>query len=133
MIDTQRYIHKHILEGNLGLGLDVGMTYHVTPQLEFTASILDLGFIRHSKNARTYSVKGITYSMESTLSMTQKTQEITGQELEQDFDEKVPSDDSVGPILVEVYRINTALKYSFGEPRSGACYAIPPKNIITTQ
>ena len=34
-----------LLGGNLGLGFDVGLTYHFSPQLEFTGSIIDLSLI----------------------------------------------------------------------------------------
>ncbi len=125
VMDTPKDLFTNtFLGGNLGLGLDVGMTYHFTPQLEFTASILDLGFIRHSKNARTYSVQG-NYTLDGiNFEYDSENPRDYWQELEEDFKEKVPSDDSA-----EAYtswrptRINTALKYSFGEPRPKVCYS----------
>ncbi|WP_372774428.1 DUF5723 family protein [Mangrovibacterium sp.] len=35
--------------GNTGVGLDLGITYKINPQVEFTASILDLGSIKWKK------------------------------------------------------------------------------------
>ena len=42
------FLKNTLLGGNLGLGLDMGITYHITPQLQFSGSILDLGFITSS-------------------------------------------------------------------------------------
>lgn len=47
-----------LLGGNLGLGLDVGMTYYPESNVQVTASIIDLGYINHSKNVESYSYKG---------------------------------------------------------------------------
>jgi hypothetical protein len=35
--------------GDLGLGFDLGLTYYLK-NIQFTASILDVGFIKHSKD-----------------------------------------------------------------------------------
>ena len=47
-----------LLGGNLGVGVDVGVTYYPQSNVQFTASIIDLGYIIHSKNIETYSYKG---------------------------------------------------------------------------
>lgn len=47
-----------LLGGNLGVGVDVGVTYYPQSNVQFTASIIDLGYISHSKNIETYSYKG---------------------------------------------------------------------------
>ena len=44
--------------GNLGLGLDLGFTYHFRDDLTLLGSVLDLGFINYSKNVNTYSISG---------------------------------------------------------------------------
>ena len=49
---------KTFLGGNLGLGFDIGMTYHITPQVEFTGSLLDIGFINYSKDVVQYRAEG---------------------------------------------------------------------------
>ena len=50
---------KNGLSGrNLGLGLDVGFTYHFKDNLTLSGSVLDLGFIHYSKDIKTYSIKG---------------------------------------------------------------------------
>ncbi len=44
--------------GDLGLGLDLGLSYDLNEQTVFTASLLDLGFIYHANDIRTYTLKG---------------------------------------------------------------------------
>jgi hypothetical protein len=47
-----------LLGGNLGLGLDLGLTYYPQSNVQFTASVIDLGYISHSKEVESYSYKG---------------------------------------------------------------------------
>ena len=47
-----------LLGGNLGLGLDLGLTYYPKSNVQFTASVIDLGSIKQSKNIESYSYKG---------------------------------------------------------------------------
>ncbi len=114
---------KTFLGGNLGLGLDVGLTYHISPQLEFTGSILDVGFIKHSKNTRNVSANGdfvfdginFEYDPDNPVDY--------WQELKDDFDDKVPSEeDQDGYTSWRPMKLNAALKYSFGEKRTKRCY-----------
>jgi len=44
--------------GNLGLGLDLGFTYHLRDKMTVLGSILDVGFIAYSKDVTTYKLKG---------------------------------------------------------------------------
>ena len=47
-----------LLGGNLGLGLDLGLTYYPQTNVQFTASVIDLGYISHTKEVESYSYKG---------------------------------------------------------------------------
>lgn len=47
-----------LLGGNLGLGLDLGLTYYPQSNVQFTASVIDLGYISHTKELESYSYKG---------------------------------------------------------------------------
>ena len=113
------------LGGNLGLGMDLGLTYHFTPQLEFTGSILDVGFINHSKGIRNFSSKGdyvfdgINFEFPDSANFVDY-----WDEFEEDLDAKVPSqEDQESYHSWRPMKLNAALKYSFGEKRSKSCYA----------
>lgn len=112
------------LGGNFGIGFDFGFTFHATPQLEFTGSIVDFGFVRHSKNVKQYSVTG-DYTFDGIdFEFDPANPRDYWQELQDDFDAKVPTEESE-----EAYtswrpaKINAALKYSFGEIRRKECFA----------
>ncbi len=112
-----------LLGGNFGIGFDVGLTYHFSPQLEFTGSILDLGFIKHSKNTRNFTVKGnyvldginFEYNPDNPIDY--------WKQLEQDFDASIPSEETEDAYTSwRPMKLNAALKYSFGERRNKFCY-----------
>ncbi|NNE77564.1 MAG: hypothetical protein HKN31_10885 [Pricia sp.] len=44
--------------GNLGLGFDVGFTYHLNEQTVVTGSLLDLGFIYHANDVKNFTLNG---------------------------------------------------------------------------
>ena len=111
------------LGGSLGLGFDFGMTYHFTPQVEFTASIIDFGFVRHSKDARTFGASGdytfdginFEYDPENPVDY--------WQQLENEVDAAIPTTETQDAYTTwRPTRINAALKYSFGDIRSKVCY-----------
>ncbi len=51
-------INRGLLGGNLGLGVDLGFTYHIDEQTIITGSVLDLGFIYHTNAIQNYTLKG---------------------------------------------------------------------------
>jgi hypothetical protein len=131
--NTNGLLSRTFLGGNFGLGFDFGMTYHFTPQLEFTASILDLGFIRHSSNSRTYSAEG-DYTFEGiNFQYDPDNPRDYWQELEDDFDQNIPTTDLTDPYTSwRPTKINAAIKYSFGELRRKACYTDTHKKYYFT-
>lgn len=121
--NTNGLLSRTFLGGNLGVGFDFGMTYHFTPQVEFTASILDFGFVRHSSNTRIYTAEG-DYTFEGiNFQYDPDNPRDYWQELEDDFDQNVPTTDLADPYTSwRPMKINAALKYSFGDIRTKACY-----------
>lgn len=59
---------KMFLGGNLGVGVDLGLTYNLEDNLQLTASIIDLGAIRHTKEVKNYSYVGF-YSFENPIDL----------------------------------------------------------------
>ncbi|MGA9638569.1 DUF5723 family protein [Flavobacterium sp.] len=57
--DAKDIIKNAFIGGDLGLGFDAGVTYYPKKNIQLTASILDVGFINHSKDVKTYNFKGI--------------------------------------------------------------------------
>lgn len=51
-------LKRALFGGNLGLGLDAGFTYNLNDKMVFTASVLDLGFVYHTKDIVNYVLKG---------------------------------------------------------------------------
>ncbi len=116
-------VSKTFLGGNLGLGFDFGMTYHFSPQLEFTASLLDFGFIRHSKNTRVYRGEG-DYVFDGINFQYDNAGINYWDQLGDDFKANVPtSETSDAYTSWRPTKLNAALKYSFGDIRSKVCYA----------
>jgi len=113
-----------LLGGNLGIGFDVGLTYHFSPQLEFTGSILDLGFIKHSKNTRNFTAKG-NYILDGINFEYNSDDPIDyWQQLEQDIDARIPTEETEDAYTSwRPMKLNAALKYSFGERRNKFCYS----------
>lgn len=121
--DAATFLGNTFLGANLGLGLDFGFTYHSSPQLQFTGSIIDVGFIHHKKNIKNSTAKGsfvfegleFEYNPEDPIDY--------WAELDKDFKEKLPSGaNGDSYVSWRPTKINAALKYSFGEQRSKICY-----------
>ena len=111
------------LGGNLGVGFDFGFTYHLSKQLEITGSIIDLGFINYSKKNKVYTAKGnftlegINFLFDPSSSVDYFTQ------LEEDFEENVKREENEDSYIAwRPTKINSSIKYSFGEKRSRFCY-----------
>ena len=111
------------LGGNLGLGFDVGITYHFSPQIEFTGSILDLGFIKHSKNTRNFTAKG-NYVLDGINFEYNPDDPIDyWEQLSNDFKARIPNEETEDAYTSwRPMKLNAALKYSFGERRNKFCY-----------
>lgn len=88
--DAGTFLGNTFFGANLGLGLDFGFTYHYSPQLEFTGSIIDFGFIYHKKNIKSLKTNGsyvfegieFEYDAENPINY--------WEELEKDFKEELP-------------------------------------------
>ncbi|TLP82182.1 DUF5723 family protein [Maribacter sp. ACAM166] len=55
---TNAFVKRAFFGGDLGLGFDVGFTYHLSERTSITGSILDVGFIYHGNDAKSYSLNG---------------------------------------------------------------------------
>lgn len=132
LIENDEYIqdvNQHIsntffgADANLGLGVDFGVNYKIADQLEFSASILDFGFINYSKNIKNtktqgnFIFEGINFEYDPNNSVNYWNQ------LDQRFTSELPTtEDQESYISWRPTKFNAALKYSFGEQRRLLCY-----------
>lgn len=110
-----------LLGGNLGLGLDLGLTYYPQTNVQFTASIIDLGYIKHSKNVESYSYKGF-YNYKGLVPKFNS--ENAAQANFQDFKEAIVLDTlNVKYTTWRPTKFNASAQYSFEEERAvdGSC------------
>ncbi|WP_281234700.1 DUF5723 family protein [Flavobacterium gelatinilyticum] len=108
--------HNTFFNGSLGLGLDAGITYYFKDNLQFTASIIDLGFIKQSKDIETLTYKG-TYQYQGA------NPDFLGSDDPEDvfdeFDKAIPRDTLHNKYTTwRPTKLYTSLQYSFGESRS---------------
>jgi hypothetical protein len=107
-----------LLGGNLGIGIDFGVTYHITPQLKFSGSILDFGFINHKKNTLNLKAKGSFVSEGIGFEYNPDNPSNYWGQIEGDFKEQVPIDTNKRSYISwRPTKLNAALKYRFKEIR----------------
>ncbi|MFK8058813.1 MAG: DUF5723 family protein [Polaribacter sp.] len=120
--DASTYLGNTFFGDNLGVGLDFGLTYKINSQLEFTASILDFGFINHNTNVKNSTIKG-TYTFQGVEFDYDNNNPDYWNELDIDFRDKVPvKENTNGYTSWRPTKFNAAIKYNFGEIRSKYCY-----------
>ncbi|MGB5941414.1 MAG: DUF5723 family protein [Leeuwenhoekiella sp.] len=57
-IEASDLVSNAFLSGNLGLGIDLGFNYQINDRWDWSGSIIDLGFVSHSKNIRNFYAEG---------------------------------------------------------------------------
>jgi len=111
-------VNKAFLGGNLGLGLDLGLTYYPKENLQLTASLIDIGFINHTKEIESYRLKGY-YNYKG---LTPDFILGNSNDLLQEFEDAIPLDTlhtkytSWRPL-----KFNSSVQYSFGDGRNSEC------------
>ncbi len=60
---TNEILSRAFFGGNVGVGVDLGMTYQISNDITLTASALDLGAIFHTKGVENYRAHG-TYTLD---------------------------------------------------------------------
>lgn len=112
--------------GNLGLGIDLGFTYEASDQLTYEASLLDIGFIRHTKDIENYRVKG-TYVYEGinpifTEIADDQTAEDYWNEVADNFEDLFEVDTTHSKYITwRPLKFNAAVRYKFGKKNTEDC------------
>ena len=115
-IDAPYVRSKLLFGGNLGLGIDVGFTYHVKKQWVITGSILDLGFINYSKNTRSYALNGNYETEGIQLNFDPVNPLNYWRDLKDEFDNSIELDSlSNSYTALRPVKLNGSISYSFGQ------------------
>ncbi|GAB7257074.1 DUF5723 family protein [Polaribacter sp. OB-PA-B3] len=129
--DASTYIGNTFFGGNMGVGLDFGLSYKFSPQLQFSASLLDIGFINHKKNIKNTTTKG-SFTFEGIAFDYNTNNTNYWQNLNDDFEEQLPTEENKDSYISwRPTKFNAAIKYSFGEKRSKYCYDDTYKDFYT--
>lgn len=121
---SSRLLGRAFFGGNLGVGIDAGMTYQFNRQLSATASVLDFGAIFHSSDTETYRASG-DYTLDGIelLFPEIKNGAFTlpyYDDLEEEVEREIPIDTlNTGYTEFRPTKINAGLHYDFGR-RAGS-------------
>lgn len=124
-------IGNTFLSKNIGVGVDLGFTYHYTPQIEFTGSILDIGFISYSKNVKNVTMIGNHHFDGIELMFDESNKDYWLpinkdylEEIDSEFKKNIPREINTNSFISwRPIKFNGAVRYSFGRARtSKECY-----------
>jgi len=124
-------IGNTLLSKNIGVGVDLGFTYHYSPQIEFTGSVLDIGFVSYSKNILNVSIKGSHHTDGINFLFDPNNSDYWSpldreylELLDADFKANVPRETDTNSFITwRPIKFNAAVRYSFGRARtSKECY-----------
>lgn len=130
--DFGSYFGNTFFGANLGVGLDFGVTYKISPQLEFSASILDIGFVNYKDNVKNTKVEG-NFSFEGVDFLFDAENSTNYWDLINNrFKRDLPTTESQESYISwRPIKINGALKYRFGDIRKRVCYNNRDKDFYT--
>lgn len=112
------FVKKAFLGGNLGAGLDLGFTYYPKANLQFTASLIDIGFISHTKEIESYRYKG-TYNY---VGLNSNSVIGNSNNILQDFLDAIPFEvTEIKYTTLRPLKFNSSFQYSFGDGKSWDC------------
>lgn len=113
-------IKRALFGGNLGLGFDLGFTYHFNDQWVATGSLLDLGFIYNSKDVKTFTLNGRTTIEGIEVILPDAFNDPNNdfwENLVDEVEEFVPFEDNdKAYVTFRPVKLYGSLRYNFGEP-----------------
>ncbi|TNJ43775.1 hypothetical protein KFZ70_07780 [Tamlana fucoidanivorans] len=115
--------------GNLGLGFDVGMSYQISNQWSVDGSLLDIGFIHHSKDIENYKVEGV-YTFEGVNpifpeSGNNQSADAYWSEIEEDFEDLFQVDTTASKFTSwRPVKLNASINYAFGKRSEKECTCV---------
>lgn len=110
---------RALLGGNLGLGLDAGFTYYPKKNIQITASLIDFGFIKHSKDVESLTLKG-SYKYEGVTPNFSSGGSVGN--VFEEFKDAIPLDTVYTKYTTwRPTKFNSSIQYSFEEEVSEDC------------
>ena len=110
---------RALLGGNLGLGLDAGFTYYPKKNIQITASVIDFGFIKHSKDVESLTLKG-SYKYEGVTPNFSSGGSVGN--VFEEFKDAIPLDTVYTKYTTwRPAKFNSSIQYSFEEEVSEDC------------
>lgn len=115
-LSPNNFVKNFFSGGNLGLGLDLGVTYNLSEKIKISASALDIGFISYSRDVTTYTNKG-DYTLEGIGLLFPEDDPIPYWErLIVDFDEQIKRENNNKTYISWAsVKLNAGLTYGFGK------------------
>lgn len=112
-------IKKTFFGGDLGLGFDAGLTYYPKKNIQITASLVDIGFITHTKDVESFRYKGY-YKYEGVNP--KFTTPNSAESVYQEFKDAIPLDTLHSKYTTwRPAKFNSSFQYSFEESRDSDC------------
>lgn len=112
-------LRRSLLGGDLGLGLDLGLTYNLSEQLVVTGSVLDLGFIYHTTDVKSFTLEGRATVEGVEIILPDVLANINTdfwQDLVDEVEALVPFDHNFkNYITFRPTKLNASIRYNFGE------------------
>ncbi|MEO1012777.1 MAG: DUF5723 family protein [Bacteroidota bacterium] len=112
-------LQRGFFGGNLGIGLDLGFSYNLDRQTVITGSLLDLGFIYHSNDVKTYTLKGNATIEGVEIILPDALADPNSdfwQELVDEIEELIPfEDDTRGYVAFRPTKLYASIRRDFGQ------------------
>ncbi|MFC5684170.1 DUF5723 family protein [Flavobacterium sp. MAHUQ-51] len=134
--DTASDVQNQLLfGGDMGLGFDLGFTYYPKKNTQITASMLDVGFVKHTKDVANYTYSGI-YKYEGINPSFTSTDDPDG--VYSDFNEAIKRDTLYNKYTTwRPVKLNASYQYSYGVSKDEDCVCEagekPFKNAVGAQ
>ena len=119
---------RSLFGGNLGLGFDIGFTYQLNERTFLTGSLLDVGFIGHSKDVKNYTLEGTASNEGIEIILPESFNDLNSdiwQNLVDDIEAQVPFETNTDSyISLRPIKLNASIRYNFGEQKQKTedCY-----------
>ena len=112
-------LKRALFGGDLGVGADLGFTYNLNERTSITGSVLDLGFMYHSGDIYTYSLKGNATIEGIEINVIQELADLNRdfwQDLVDEVEELIPFETTnKGYVTFRPTKLNASFRHDFGK------------------